>query len=68
VAGLGVGVAYDVQAPATESLSAALGTVLTPQTRARASAVAGAIRTDGATVAARLLADAVSRETPPVPA
>ncbi len=35
-------------------------------TRARATAVAGTIRTDGATVAAALLLDAVSRETPPV--
>jgi len=68
VADLGVGVAYDVQTPTAESLSAALGTVLSPGTRARASAVAGTIRTDGATVAARLLADAVSRERPPVPA
>jgi hypothetical protein len=39
---------------------------LTPKTRARATAVAGAIRTDGATVAATLLFDAVSRERPPV--
>jgi len=68
VAGLGIGAAHDVQAPTTESLSAALRTVLTPQTRARAGAVAGTIRTDGATVAAQLLLDAVSRERPPVPA
>jgi vancomycin aglycone glucosyltransferase len=68
VADLGVGVAHDVQAPTTGSLSAALRTVLTPQTRARAAAVAGTIRTDGAAVAARLLADAVSRERPPVSA
>ena len=68
VAGLGIGTAHDGPAPTTESLSAALKTALTPQTRARAAAVAGAIRTDGATVAATLLADAVSRERPPVPA
>jgi vancomycin aglycone glucosyltransferase len=43
-------------------------TALTPETRARATAVAGAIRTDGATVAAKLLLDAVSRERPPVSA
>ena len=43
-------------------------TTTTPQTRERATAVAGAIRTDGATVAATLLLDAVSRERPPVPA
>jgi len=36
-------------------LSAALGTVLTPQAGARAAAVAGTIRADGATVAAKLL-------------
>jgi hypothetical protein len=39
-----------------------------PDTRARASAVAGTIRTDGATVAAKLLLDAVSQERPPVSA
>jgi vancomycin aglycone glucosyltransferase len=41
---------------------------LAPETRARARAVAGTIRTDGAMVAARLLVDAVSRERPPVSA
>jgi len=68
VADLGIGAAHDVQAPTTESLSAALRTVLTPQTRARATAVAGTIRTDGATVAAKLLLDAISRERPLVSA
>jgi vancomycin aglycone glucosyltransferase len=68
VAGLGIGVAHDVQAPTTESLSAALRTALAPETRARATGVAGMIRSDGATVAAKLLLDAVSRERPPVPA
>jgi vancomycin aglycone glucosyltransferase len=38
--------------------------VLTRDTRARASAVAGTIRTDGAAVAARLLLDAVSGARP----
>ena len=66
VADLGIGVAHDVQAPTTESLSAALRTALTPQTRARASTVAGLIRTDGASVAATLVLDAVSQERPPV--
>ena len=66
VAALGIGVAHDVQAPTTESLSAALRTALTPQTRARASTVAGLIRTDGASVAATLVLDAVSQERPPV--
>ena len=57
VADLGIGAAHDVQAPTTESLSAALGMALTPETRARARAVAGTISTDGATVAAKLLLD-----------
>ena len=60
VADLGIGAAHDGPAPTTESLSAALGTALTTQTRARAAVVADAIRTDGATVAATLLVDAVS--------
>jgi vancomycin aglycone glucosyltransferase len=68
VADLGIGAAHDSTVPTTESLSAALRTALTPQTRARATAVAGTIRTDGATVAATMLLDAVSRERPPVPA
>jgi vancomycin aglycone glucosyltransferase len=62
VADLGIGAAHDGPTPTTESLSAALRTALTPETRARATAVAGTIRTDGATVAATLLLDAVSRE------
>jgi hypothetical protein len=36
------------------------------RTRVRATAMAGTIRTDGATVAAKLLLDAVSRDRPPV--
>jgi hypothetical protein len=44
-------------------MSIALTTALAPQTRARASAVARTIRTDGATVAATLLLDAISPET-----
>ncbi|MEU4495618.1 glycosyltransferase [Streptomyces sp. NPDC023998] len=68
VAELGIGAAHDGPTPAFESLSAALKTALTPETRARARAVAGTIRTDGATVAAKLLLDAVSRERPPVSA
>jgi vancomycin aglycone glucosyltransferase len=58
VAGLGIGVAHDVQAPTAGSLSAALSTALAPETRTRAGAVAGTIRADGATVAAELLLDA----------
>jgi vancomycin aglycone glucosyltransferase len=68
VAELGIGAAHDGPTPTTESLSAALGTALTPETRARATAVAGAIRADGATVAAKLLLDVVSRERPVVSA
>jgi vancomycin aglycone glucosyltransferase len=68
VADLGIGTAHDGPTPTTESLSAALRTTLTPEIRARATAMAGTIRTDGATVAARLLIDAISRERPPVSA
>lgn len=55
VAGLGIGAAHDGPVPTTESLAAALTTVLTDRTRARARAVAATIRTDGALVAARML-------------
>lgn len=58
VAELGIGVAHDGPTPTVDSLSAALATALTPETRARARAVAGTIRTDGTTVAAKLLLDA----------
>ncbi|WP_329535921.1 glycosyltransferase [Streptomyces sp. NBC_01450] len=68
VADLGIGAAHDGPAPTTESLTAALRTALTPETRARATAVAATVRTDGATVAAKLLLDAVSGERPPVSA
>lgn len=61
VAELGIGTAHDGQALTTGSLSDALRRALVPVIRARAAAVAGIIRTDGATVAARLLFDAVSR-------
>ena len=65
VADLGIGAAHDGPTPTTESLSDALSTALTPETRARATAVAGTIQTDGATEAAKLLIDPVSRERPP---
>ena len=65
VADLGIGAARAGPIPTFESLSAALTTALTPETRARASAVAGDIRTDGAMVAATLLIEAISRESPP---
>jgi vancomycin aglycone glucosyltransferase len=59
VAELGIGVAHDGPTPTTASLSAALRATLTPGTHARATAVAGTIRTDGAAVAATLLLDTV---------
>jgi vancomycin aglycone glucosyltransferase len=62
VADLGIGVAHDGPAPTVETLSGALRAVLTPETRARAAAVAATIRTDGAQFAARLLVDAVEHE------
>ena len=60
VADLGIGAAHDGPTPTHELLSAALSTALAPETRVRASAVAGAIRTDGTTVAAKRLLDAIS--------
>jgi vancomycin aglycone glucosyltransferase len=60
VAALGVGAAHDGPIPTTESLSAALQTALSPQTRARAAALAPMIHTDGATVAAKLLLEEIS--------
>jgi vancomycin aglycone glucosyltransferase len=65
VADLGIGAAHDGPTPTTESLSAALRTALTPETRARATAVAGTIRTDGATEAAKLLLDAILVQATP---
>jgi vancomycin aglycone glucosyltransferase len=55
VAALGIGAAHDGPTPTVESLSAALETALAPETRTRATAVAGTIRTDGAAEAAKLL-------------
>ena len=57
VADLGIGAAHDGPTPTVESLSAALKTALAPETRARATAVAGTIRADGTTAAAKLLLD-----------
>lgn len=68
VADLGIGAAHDGPTPTVESLSGALKTALTPETRARATDVAGTIRTDGAAVAAKRLIGTVSREEPPVSA
>jgi vancomycin aglycone glucosyltransferase len=61
VAELGIGVAHDGPTPTVESLSAALTEVLAPGTRARAESVAGTVRADGATVAAKLLMDEAGR-------
>ncbi|MFD6367613.1 nucleotide disphospho-sugar-binding domain-containing protein, partial [Streptomyces roseolus] len=59
VTALGLGAARP--APSPEALSAALATALRPDTRARAQAVRGRIRDDGAAVAARLLCEAAGR-------
>ena len=60
VADLGIGVAHDGSTPTVESLSEAIGRALAPDTRSRATAVAGMIRTDGAAEAAKLLIDLVN--------
>ena len=61
VSDLGIGAAHDGPTPTVESLSAALRAALTPGTRARATAVAAGIRTDGATMAAKLV---LARDAP----
>jgi vancomycin aglycone glucosyltransferase len=61
VAALGIGAAHDGPVPAFESLSAALSSALSPETRAQADAVAGTVRTDGAAVAAKLLLETAGR-------
>jgi vancomycin aglycone glucosyltransferase len=55
VTALGIGAAHNGPTPTAESLSAALRTALTPETRARATAVAAEVRTHGATTAAKLV-------------
>jgi vancomycin aglycone glucosyltransferase len=57
VALLGIGAAHHGPALTTRSLAAAIETSLRPEVRARAAAIAGATRTDGAETAARLLLD-----------
>ena len=52
---LGIGAAHDGPTPTVGSLSRALEAALAHETRGRASAVAAAVRTDGAERAARLL-------------
>ncbi|MFJ1456084.1 glycosyltransferase [Nocardia sp. N2S4-5] len=61
VAELGIGAAHHNSAPTVESLSAALGTALTPETRTRARTVAETVRADGASVAAELLLEEAAR-------
>jgi len=65
VAELGIGVAHEGPTPTYDSLSAALTTVLAPEVRARARTVAGKLRTDGTTVAAKMLLDPAGGERPP---
>lgn len=55
VAELGIGAAHDNPVPTSESLASALEAAMAPETRARATAVAAQVRTNGATVAARRL-------------
>jgi vancomycin aglycone glucosyltransferase len=57
VADLGIGTAHEGPTPTTQSLAYALGNSLTAETRARAAAVAGTIRTDGASTVAQMLLD-----------
>ncbi|MFE4977993.1 glycosyltransferase, partial [Kitasatospora sp. NPDC056651] len=66
VAELGIGAAHPDRTPTVDSLAAALAAALAAETRVRAEAVAGGIRTDGATVAAKLLFDLVGQEVPMV--
>ncbi|MBB2748830.1 UNVERIFIED_ORG: vancomycin aglycone glucosyltransferase [Microbispora rosea subsp. rosea] len=55
VADLGIGIAHPPAAPTAESPATALDRVLHPDVAARAAAVAGEVRTDGAAAAARRL-------------
>jgi vancomycin aglycone glucosyltransferase len=61
VAELGIGAAHDGPTPMFDSLSAALRTAVAHDTRARARAMAGMVRTDGAAVAAKLMLNELSR-------
>ncbi|SDK68121.1 vancomycin aglycone glucosyltransferase [Nocardioides sp. YR527] len=55
VAELGLGIAHDGAAPTLESLTTALGAALTPEVRARTTAMAAEAQVDGAARAAELL-------------
>ncbi|WP_327117370.1 glycosyltransferase [Nocardia sp. NBC_01730] len=61
VAELGIGTGHDGPTPTAESLSSALEIALTPETGARAAAVAATVRTDGAERAANLLLGMIGR-------
>lgn len=63
VARLGVGIAHDGAAPDFDSLSAALAVALSPEMQDRATAVAGTMSGDGASVAAKGLIGLISRDT-----
>ena len=52
---LGLGVAHAAGVPTQDSLASALERALRPEVAAHARSVAGAVRTDGAQVAARRL-------------
>ena len=60
VADLGIGMAHAGPVPTVGSLSAALKTVLAPETVAQATAVAGLIRADGGRETATRLLKAVT--------
>lgn len=64
VVDLGIGAALDKPVPTFASLSAALSVALSPETRARATAVGRMIRIDGAKVAARLFLDSLDQRRP----
>ncbi|GLS46831.1 glycosyltransferase [Methylobacterium brachythecii] len=55
VAQLGIGASDGASVPSFDGLSDSLAKALAPETRARAAALAGTIRVDGAATAARLL-------------
>ncbi len=63
VAELGIGVAHEGPTPTVESLSLSLDHALAPQVSERAAQVAGTVRGDGASIAAKLLTDLASRPT-----
>ncbi|WET80961.1 glycosyltransferase [Amycolatopsis sp. QT-25] len=62
VAALGIGAAHHDPSPSFDSLPASLAAVLRPETKARATEVAGMIREDGAAATAERLLAAVRRK------